>query len=115
MTVTAEQEALCAGVFAVPPFARRRDRARTPDFDHNDHIVRHVVAGGITRLLYGGNAFLYHFTLGEFEQLLDWLSSLATSERLVDGQTAAEDRTVKPAVKAIPSLGPDYGVATEQA
>src|SRR5215813_12746272 len=114
MTMTAVQEELCAGVFAVPPFARRRDRARTPDFDQNDHIVNHIVAGGITRLLYGGNAFLYHFALGEFEQLLDWLSSLATGERLGHGEAAKQGRNDTPVVKAIPSLGPDYGVAIEQ-
>lgn len=84
------------GVFAVPPLARKADGKRTLDFEQNDLIVRHIVAGGITRLLYGGNAFLYHITLAEYEQLLDWLSDLTGD------------------LWAIPSLGPSYGRAMDQ-
>jgi dihydrodipicolinate synthase/N-acetylneuraminate lyase len=51
----------------------------------------------MTRFLYGGNAFLYHITLAEYEQLLDWLTGLE------DG------------FWAIPSLGPSYGRAIDQA
>jgi 4-hydroxy-tetrahydrodipicolinate synthase len=60
------------GVFAVPPLARRRDPRRSLDFDESLRIVRHIARGGITRLIYGGNAFLYHLTLAEYEQLLEW-------------------------------------------
>jgi dihydrodipicolinate synthase/N-acetylneuraminate lyase len=49
------------------------------------------------RFLYGGNAFLYHISLGEFEQLLDWLS-------------AADDR-----LWMIPSAGPSFGRLLDQA
>lgn len=83
------------GVFAVPPLARKSGATRSLDFDQNDLIVRHLTGGGITRLIYGGNAFLYHLTLSEYEQLLDWLVGLP--------------------VWAIPSAGPDYGHAMEQA
>ena len=48
------------GVFAVPPLARKPDVTRSLDFDENELIVHHIVNGGITRLIYGGNAFLYH-------------------------------------------------------
>jgi dihydrodipicolinate synthase/N-acetylneuraminate lyase len=85
------------GVFPVPSLARKNDARRSIDFEQNDRIVRHIVDGGLTRLLYGGNAFLYHVTLAEYEALLDWLNSLA-------------DR-----LWAIPSLGPSYGRATDQA
>lgn len=54
-------------------------------------------AGGIRNLLYGGNAFLYHLTLGEFEQLLDWLTNLDDD------------------LWAIPSAGPSYGRLMDQA
>jgi 4-hydroxy-tetrahydrodipicolinate synthase len=64
------------GVFAVPPLARRRDPRRSIDFDENLRIVRHIARGGITRLIYGGNCFLYHLTLVEYEQLLEWQSHL---------------------------------------
>lgn len=85
------------GVFAVPPLARKDDRARALDFEQNSLIVRHIVNGGITRLLYGGNAFLYHVTLTEYEQLLDWLSDFAGD------------------LWAIPSAGPSYGRVMDQA
>jgi 4-hydroxy-tetrahydrodipicolinate synthase len=84
-------------VFAVPPLARRRDTRRTLDYDQNDRIVRHVVNGGITRLLYGGNAFVYHLTLGEYDELLGWLAA-------VGGDTWI-----------IPAIGPSYGRAIDQA
>ncbi|HEX5082924.1 MAG TPA: dihydrodipicolinate synthase family protein [Blastocatellia bacterium] len=85
------------GVFPVPPLARRNDARRPIDFEQNDRIVRHIADGGLTRFLYGGNAFLYHVTLAEYESLLDWLSGFA------DG------------LWAIPSLGPSYGRAMDQA
>ena len=83
------------GVFAVPPIARRNDSSI--DFEQNELIVRHIAAGGISRLIYGGNAFLYHVTLADFESLLEWLSSSPLE------------------LWAIPSIGPSYGRSLEQA
>ena len=54
-----------AGVFAVPPLPRRADAKRRIDFDAAEAVARHIQDGGITRYLYGGNAFLYHITLDE--------------------------------------------------
>src|SRR5580765_109277 len=85
------------GVFAVPPLARCRDSLRSLDFGQNDLIVRHIKRGGITRLIYGGNAFLYHITLSDFEELLPWLADL-------------DDE-----LWVIPSIGPSYGRAMDQA
>jgi dihydrodipicolinate synthase/N-acetylneuraminate lyase len=85
------------GVFPVPPLARKNDARRSIDFEENNRIVRHIAGGGLTRFIYGGNAFLYHLTLAEYEALLDWLNSFA------DG------------LWAIPSLGPSYGRAMDQA
>lgn len=85
------------GVFAVPPLARLPDAKRSIDFEQNSLIVRHLVNGGITRLLYGGNAFLYHVTLAEYEQLLEWCADLPGE------------------VWVIPSIGPSYGRAMDQA
>ena len=86
---------LC-GVFAVPPLARQRDRRRTIDQAQNSRLVNHIVDGGITRLLWGGNAFLYHVTLADYETLLNWMATLP--ER----------------VWAIPSIGPSFGRAMDQ-
>src|SRR5713226_7091966 len=85
------------GVFAVPPLARKGDAARSIAFAQNDSIVHHIVSGGITRLIYGGNAFLYHMTLTDYEQLLEWLAGLDDDLWL------------------IPSVGPSYGRAIDQA
>src|SRR2546421_539449 len=85
------------GVFAVPPLARRRDPARSLDLAQNDLIVRHIISGGITRLIYGGNAFLYHNTLAEFEELLEWLAGFSDQ------------------LWGIPRIGPSYGPAMGQA
>ena len=85
------------GVFAVPPLARRDAAGRPLDFMQNDLVVRHLVAGGLTRFLYGGNAFLYHVTLVEYDQLLAWLGGFADD------------------FWAIPSAGPSFGRAMDQA
>jgi len=84
------------GVFAVPPLARNDDAGRTLNFDENEKIVSHIARGGVKRLIYGGNAFLYHVSLAEYEQLLDWSTGLA------------DDLWI------IPSAGPSFGRAIDQ-
>ena len=85
------------GVFAVPPLARRTDARRTIDLEQNGKVLRHMAAGGIRRFLYGGNAFLYHMTLAEYDELLGWMAGFP------------EDHW------PIPSLGPSFGRALDQA
>ena len=85
------------GVFSVPPLPRRAVTGRPLDFAEGDRLVRHMAAGGLTRFLYGGNAFLYHLTLAEYQDLLGWLAGFA------DGHWA------------IPSVGPSFGRAMDQA
>jgi len=84
-------------VYAVPPLPRRHDARRTIDFTAADAIVNHIAAGGVTRFIYGGNAFLYHLTLEEYGSLVEWLSAFPS------------DRW------AIPSVGPSFGRAMDQA
>lgn len=85
------------GVFAVPPLPRRAGQQRSLDFDAAERVARHIEAGGITRFLYGGNAFLYHASLGEFEALAGWLAQFPASRW------------------PIPSIGPSFGHALDQA
>ncbi len=85
------------GVFPVPPLARKNDAQRSIDFTQNDRIVRHIADGGISNFIYGGNAFLYHITLADFEPLLEWLAGFDAG------------------LLAIPSAGPSYGRAMDQA
>lgn len=84
------------GVFAVPALPRRPSRGRPIDFGEGDRLVRHMAAGGLTRFLYGGNAFLYHVTLAEYEELLGWMAGFAGEHW------------------AIPSFGPSFGRAMDQ-
>ncbi|MBM3798215.1 MAG: dihydrodipicolinate synthase family protein [Acidobacteria bacterium] len=86
------------GVFPVPPLCRRADGARRPvDFKETEKIARHIAAGGIRNFLYGGNAFLYHVTLAEFDALLAWCNSMDDDFLM------------------IPSAGPSFGRAMDQA
>ncbi len=85
------------GVFAVPPLCRADDSSRAIDFEQNRLLVEHIRSGGVTRLIYGGNAFLYHITLDEYALLLDWLERLPHD------------------LWIIPSMGPSFGRAFEQA
>jgi dihydrodipicolinate synthase/N-acetylneuraminate lyase len=85
------------GVYAVPPLPRNPDPRRTLNFEAAEAVAAHVQAGGITRYLYGGNAFLYHITLDEYEALLAWLAGFAAPRW------------------AIPSVGPSFGRAMDQA
>lgn len=86
------------GVFAVPPLARSAGNGRAIDFEQTSRIVRHIAEGGISRFIYGGNAFLYHVTLAEYEQLLEWQAGMQR-----DGQWF------------IMSAGPSYGRLMDQA
>ena len=86
-----------AGVFAVPPLPRHTGQRRTIDFDAAEAVAHHIQDGGITRYLYGGNAFLYHITLDEYETLLGWLDGF------------------DPSRWPIPSVGPSFGRAIDQA
>jgi dihydrodipicolinate synthase/N-acetylneuraminate lyase len=86
------------GVFAVPPLARKAGGTRAIDFEQNSRIVRYIANGGVSRFIYGGNAFLYHLTLDEYEQLLEWQA---------EAQQAG--------LWLIPSAGPSYGRLIDQA
>lgn len=85
------------GVFAVPPLARNEDKDLTINIERNNQILEHIVNGGISRLLYGGNAFLYHLPLADYEELLAWMND------------APDD------IWMIPSAGPSFGRAIDQA
>lgn len=87
---------LAASVIAVPPLAR--DAGERIVRDENAKIIRHLEAGGISTLLYGGNAILYHIRLSEYAGLLAMLTELPVADTLV-----------------IPSVGPSYGMMMDQA
>ena len=94
--VTSLSDRLSRSVLAVPPLARNKGFSLNDA--ENTTLIRHVKAGGIRTLLYGGNANFYHLSLGEYDQVLSYLSSAAGPDTLV-----------------IPSAGPAYGTSIDQA
>lgn len=76
-------------VIAVPPLAR--DAAGRISDRENRRLVAHLRQGGVSTVLYGGNANLYHMDDEDFEALLDALPDWVDEETWV-----------------IPSIGPTY-------
>jgi dihydrodipicolinate synthase/N-acetylneuraminate lyase len=90
-----EQE-FSASVMAVPPLARHADFSLNAP--QNQTLIRHIEAGGVRTLLYGGNANLYHVAVSEYRDLLDLLAESAGSD-----------------TRVIPAIGADYGKMLDQA
>ncbi len=89
--------ALLAGsVIAVPPLARHPDLSLHRGA--NALLIRHLEAGGVRTLLYGGNAVFYHMAPSEFAGALEMLRELAGADSTVS-----------------PSVGPAYGLSMDQA
>jgi len=80
----------------VPPLCR--DASFAIDRAENARLIRHIEDGGVSTLLYGGNANLYNAALSEYDALLDILES-----------AAAENTWI------IPSVGPYFGTLLDQA
>ncbi len=81
---------------AVPPLAR--DASGRIDEAANAALIRHIEAGGISLLLYGGNANIYHLPLDEYAPLLEMLARLPAADTVV-----------------VPAAGPTYGLLLEHA
>lgn len=95
-TTPVRMEQFRSSVLAVPPLARdENDRICRQE---NERLIRHIENGGVSMLLYGGNANLYHIRPSEYESLLEMLESAAGKDTLV-----------------IPSVGPSYGLMMDQA
>lgn len=87
---------LRASVIAVPPLCRKADLALADD--ENTKLIRHMEAGGVRTLLYGGNANLYNIAVSEYPRLLEYLAEAAGPDTLI-----------------VPSVGPFYGSIIDQA
>ncbi len=87
---------LAASVLAVPPLARHADL--TLSREANRALIRHLEAGGVRTLMYGGNANFYHLPTSQYAATVDFLAEAAGADTWV-----------------IPSCGADYGKLLEQA
>lgn len=95
-TTPVRMEQFRSSVLAVPPLAR--DDSDRICRQENERLMRHIEGGGVSMLLYGGNANLYHIRPSEYASLLEMLEATAGKETLV-----------------IPSVGPSYGLMMDQA
>ena len=87
---------LHASVIAVPPLCR--DAALHAHAAENARLIRHLEAGGVSTLLYGGNANFYNIALSEYAAVLDQLEAAAA-----------------PGTWIVPSVGPYFGTMMDQA
>lgn len=87
---------LGASVLAVPPLCRHADYAF--NVEENRRLAAHIERGGVTTLLYGGNANFYNIALSEYAGALDLMEAVAGDEAWV-----------------IPSAGPFFGMMMDQA
>ncbi len=62
---------LARSVIAVPPLARSGDLALNPEA--NATLIRHMEAGGVSTMMYGGNANFYNIGMYEYAAVLDFL------------------------------------------
>jgi dihydrodipicolinate synthase/N-acetylneuraminate lyase len=96
LTTPVNLQTVTHSVWAVPPLARAEDG--TLDTERNRRLMQHIEQGGITTLLYGGNAIFYHLTMKEYRQALELISTNAANTSLV-----------------IPAVGPAFGTMMDQA
>lgn len=87
---------IASSVIAVPPLAR--DLKGKVCAEQNRLLIRHIEAGGVRILLYGGNAIFYHLRPSEYAGVLSLLAESAA-----------------PGTDVIPSAGPSYGLSMDQA
>jgi dihydrodipicolinate synthase/N-acetylneuraminate lyase len=83
-------------IISVPPLCR--DAGLKSNAAENAKLIRHIEAGGVSTLLYGGNANFYNIALSEYEEIVDQLEAAADAETLI-----------------VPSVGPYFGTAMDQA
>ncbi len=95
-TSVVTSDLLAASVIAVPPLAR--DVHRKLSVLENTKIIRAIEAGGVSTLLYGGNAVFYHMRLTEYADALSMLADAASQNTWI-----------------VPSVGPTYGIMMDQA
>lgn len=87
---------LARSVLAVPPLARYSDL--TLNEEANRQLIAYLEAGGVSTLMYGGNANFYNLPLSEYAEVLEFLCAAAGPDTWL-----------------IPSFGPDYGRLIDQA
>ncbi len=89
-------EDLARSVLSVPPLCLTADLALAEA--ENKKLVRHIEAGGVSTILWGGNAQLQHWAPSRYGEFLAMAEATAAAGSWV-----------------IPSVGPDYGKLMDEA
>jgi dihydrodipicolinate synthase/N-acetylneuraminate lyase len=84
-------------IYPVPPVAWSNNSKRTLNTAENEKIFRFLTGQGAKRIVYGGNALVYHMTLPQYSEIVEWLSGLTGDAEI------------------IPAVGPSYGRALDHA
>jgi dihydrodipicolinate synthase/N-acetylneuraminate lyase len=85
-------------IYPVPPVAWLvSGSSRKLNPGENDKLFRFLVDQGVKKIVYGGNAMVYHMTLHQYSELVEWLSGVA-------------DRA-----EIMLAVGPSFGRALDQA
>lgn len=95
-TAEIKLEDISSSPFTTPPLARNDDYSL--NHEANKTILKRIEGGGITSVMYGGVANFYHIDLGQYEEFLDTVSSVAGPETWI-----------------LPAAGPDFGRLVDQA
>lgn len=82
-------------VMAVPPLAL--DSAWNVAPAANRQLIDHIAAGGVTTLLYAGNANVYHLTAAAYTAMAELIAAAAPADTWV-----------------VPGIGPDFGKMLNQ-
>ncbi len=96
MKTTCSPADLHHSVISVPPLCR--DASGKVDAAENAKVIRHIEAGGVSTLLYGGNANFYNIAPSEYADVLAQLEAAAA-----------------PGTWIVPGIGPYFGMAMDQA
>lgn len=86
---------LAGSVISVPPLAS--DGASGMARAANAELIRHLEAGGVRTVMYGGNANFYNIPVSSYAKTLETLIELVSEDTWI-----------------IPSYGPDFGRAIDQ-
>jgi dihydrodipicolinate synthase/N-acetylneuraminate lyase len=85
-------------IYPVPPVAwLATGSSRKLNPGENEKLFRFLVDQGVKKIVYGGNAMVYHMTLPQYSELIEWLSGVADQAEIM------------------PAVGPSFGRALDQA
>ncbi len=96
LTTKPGPETIARSVWAVPPLALKSDY--TLNLPAATALIRHIEAGGVSTILWGGNANLHNLPVSRFEETMDALAEASGADSWV-----------------IPSVGPAWGKLVDEA